>query len=117
MFHALVAILSFLKYAHHGRVSNPCGVVGHVRIAELRWTSGDAKRIPPNRLTSGQKSGKATNRDLLRRRYSTVKLAVRQAVLFPVESLAWTSSRYEPFGNLLMSMPRPTGITGLPALT
>jgi hypothetical protein len=39
---ALVAIPCLLNYANQGRVSNPCGVVGHVRVADLTWTSGDA---------------------------------------------------------------------------
>jgi hypothetical protein len=48
--------------------------------------------------------------------YSIVKLAVRQAVFFPVESLAQTSKRYEPPGKLFKSIRRPIGMTGLPAL-
>jgi hypothetical protein len=60
-------------------------------------------------------TGFAPNRDLARRYEWTVKFAERQAVLFPVESVARTSNRYEPIGSLLMSIPRPTGIIELPA--
>jgi len=51
----------------------------------------------------------------VRRCYSMVKFAVRQAVLVPVESLPRTSSRYEPFDRFFRLIPRPMGMIGLPS--
>jgi hypothetical protein len=42
--------------------------------------------------------------------YSNVKLAVRQGVLRPAESVARTSSRYSPFDNWLTISSSPIGI-------